>query len=145
MDIRSEIESWFPNIVGKDFKIVKTNGDFNCVAFSLDIYDKWIWTNTEFWPYEKIPRNSGLSGFKKLYEINGYEECDDSSFERGYEKIAFYSKGKYPMHACKQFGNMWRSKLGPSPSIIEHELGWLCGDSDDAYGEVVFIMKRKSK
>ena len=36
MDIRSEIESWFPNIVGKDFKIVKTNGDFNCVAFSLD-------------------------------------------------------------------------------------------------------------
>ena len=119
MDIRSEIESWFPNIVGKDFKIFKTNGDFNCVAFSLDFYDKWIWTNTEFWPYDKIPRNSGLNGFKKLYEINGYEECDDDSLETGYEKIAFYSNGRYPMHACKQFGNMWRSKLGPSPSIIE--------------------------
>jgi hypothetical protein len=37
---------------------------------------------------------------------------------------------------------MWRSKLGPSV-IIEHELEWLCGDSDWAYGGVSFIMKRK--
>ena len=37
---------------------------------------------------------------------------------------------------------MWRSKLGVSV-IIEHDLDWLCGDSDDAYGQVSFIMKRK--
>lgn len=39
MDIRNRIESWFPNIIDKDFKIFKANGDFNCVAYILDIYD----------------------------------------------------------------------------------------------------------
>jgi hypothetical protein len=39
MDIRSEIEFWFPNIKGKNFKIFKVSGDFNCVSYSLDIYD----------------------------------------------------------------------------------------------------------
>lgn len=39
MDIRNRIESWFPNIVDNDFKIFKVNGDFNCVAYSLDIYE----------------------------------------------------------------------------------------------------------
>lgn len=98
MDIRSEIESWFPNITGKDFKIFKSNNKFNCVAFSLDLYDDWIWTNEKTWPYDKIPRNSGLNGFKRLYEINGYEECYDDSFEISYDKIAFYSKDGRPTH-----------------------------------------------
>jgi hypothetical protein len=71
MDIRSNIESWFPNIIGKDFKIFETKGDFNCVSYSLDIYDGWMWTSSELWPYDKIPRNSGLNGFKELYKIHG--------------------------------------------------------------------------
>jgi hypothetical protein len=144
MGIRSDIESWFPNIIGEDFKIFKSIDKFNCVAYSLDFYDDWIWTNEKTWPYDKIPRDSGLDGFKELYKINGYSECNDSSYEEGFEKIAFYSKGGVPTHACKQFGYMWRSKLGISV-IIEHQLSWLCGDSDWAYGEVSFIMKRLKK
>ena len=142
MDIRSEIESWFPNILGKDFKIFKSSIKFNCVAYSLDFYDDWIWTNEKTWPYDKIPRNSGLNGFKELYKLHGYEECNNPLYEVGYDKIAFYSKDGYPVHACKQFKNKWRSKLGPS-FIIEHDLDWLCGDYENAYGEVSFIMKRK--
>lgn len=45
MDIRSEIESWFSNIVGKDFKIIKSVGDFNCVSYTLGIYDGSIRNN----------------------------------------------------------------------------------------------------
>ena len=142
MDIRSEIKSWFPNITGKNFKIIKSNTKFNCIAYSLDYYEDWIWTNEKTWPYDKIPRNSGIEGFKKLYKLYGYEECYNPDYEAEYEKIAFYSKQGEPSHACKQFGNMWRSKLGISV-IIEHELEWLCGDTDDAYGEVEFIMSRK--
>lgn len=37
---------------------------------------------------------------------------------------------------------MWRSKLGTSV-IIENELVWFCGQKEDAYGDVVFIMSRK--
>lgn len=43
MDIKGKIEYWFPNIVGKDFKIFKAKGDYNCVSFTLDIYDYWMW------------------------------------------------------------------------------------------------------
>jgi hypothetical protein len=141
MDIRSEIEDWFPNIVGKNFKIFRIDGDFNCVSYTLDIYDGWMWTNTELWPYQKIPRDSGMDGFKRLYRLYGYVDCDNEHFEEGYDKIAFYSKNNFPIHACKQFGNMWRSKLGSSV-IIDHKLGWLCGDTEWSYGEVNFIMKR---
>lgn len=144
MDIKREIESWFPNIIGKSFKIFKSNNRFNCVSFTLDIFDCYIWTNESQWPYNKIPRNSGIDGFKNLYKLYDYIECDSDAYEVGYEKVAFYAKGDIPQHAAKQFGNIWRSKLGPG-CIIEHKLEWLCGYTEDAYGEISFIMKRKIK
>lgn len=140
MDIRTDIEKWFPNIKGKRFKITKSDEKFNCVSFSLDIYDKWIWTN-EDWPYENIPRNSGINGFIKLYNRYGYIECDSDSYENGYDKIAFYAKDNIPKHACKQFENVWKSKI--DLYIVEHELDWLCGNGEREYGDIVFIMKRK--
>ena len=140
---KSKIESWFSNIVGKDFKIIDNpKGDFNCVSFTLGIYDSWMWTNEKSWPYQKIPRDSGINGFRKLYELYGYVDCDTSDFEEGYDKIALYSKNGKATHACKQFSDMWRSKLGPSV-IIEHKLEWLCGDGEDEYGNIEFIMKRR--
>jgi hypothetical protein len=102
MVTKSEIENWFPNIVGKNFKIIKSKGDFNCVSFSLGIFDGWMWTSTELWPYDRIPRNSGIEGFKKLYKLYGYEECYNPNYEAEYEKIAFYSKQGEPSHACKR-------------------------------------------
>lgn len=33
MKIKTKVEKWFPNIVGKDFKIINTEGDYNCVAY----------------------------------------------------------------------------------------------------------------
>jgi hypothetical protein len=117
------------------------NNKFNCVAYTLDV-DDWLWPNEKCWPHKQIPRNLGLVGFKMLYKLYDYIECSDDSYEEGYDKIAFYSKGKESQHACRQFGNMWRSKLGEA-IIIEHKLEWLCGDTDDAYGDIAFIMKRK--
>jgi len=137
------IEKWFPKIKGKDYKIIeiKNLNDFNCVAYSLDIYNKWIWTNESDWPHNEIPRNLGINGFKKLYNLYGYEDCFSIMYEENYEKIAFYSLNGKPTHACKQYGNIWRSKLGPS-ILLEHQLDWLCGDSHGEYGEIEFIMKR---
>src|ERR1035437_10972691 len=127
MDIKQEIESWFPNIVGKSFKIKildTSNAEkFNCVSFTLDIYDDWLWTNEKSWPID-IPRNLGIEGFKLLYEKYNYIECDSDIFEKGYNKVAFYGKNNESMHAAKQFGNVWKSKF--SSVIVEHQLDWLC-------------------
>ena len=94
------------------------------------------------WPYKQIPRDSGLNGFKLLYKLYGYSECYSDNYEEGYDKIAFYAKGNIPLHAARQFGNIWKSKVGRN-TIIDHELEWLCGYTEYAYGKVVFIMKRK--
>jgi hypothetical protein len=39
---------------------------------------------------------------------------------------------------------MWRSKLGKDV-IIEHKLEWLSGNTEDAYGDIIFIMRKKSQ
>jgi hypothetical protein len=51
-----------------------------------------------------------IESFKKLYEFYGYEECDNSSYDYKYDKISFYAKDSIPLHAAKQFCNIWRSK-----------------------------------
>jgi len=143
MDSNKEIESWFPNIIGKPYKIIKElsfdENEFNCVAFTLDIYYTYVWTNEKSWPYDKIPRNSGVPGFKKLYELYGYIETYDLVYENGYEKIIFYSDNDIPMHAAKQHKKQWLSKCGKY--IIKHQPDWLCGKSEYSYGDISFIMK----
>jgi len=137
---KNTLESWFPNLIVKDYKIISFNDkrDYNCVSYSLDIFDHWTWIN-ENWP-SNIPQNLGLMSFKLLYLSNGYIDChENSSFEENYLKIAFYEKSGAPIHASKQFGNMWRSRI--NYGIIEHELEWLEG-TGEAYGKISFIMKK---
>lgn len=143
MSTKKDLEYWFPNIVGKSYNITFSNFDFNCVAFTLNIYDDYIWTNEKSWPYNLIPRVCNIESFKKLYELYNYQECFDELYEEGYEKIAFYAKNNTPIHAAKQFDKNWKSKI--SNLVVEHELNWLCGDTQDAYDNVVFIMKRQNK
>ena len=143
MATKRNIEEWFPNIIGENFKIVISTFEFNCVAFTLDIYDDYVWITEKSWPHNLIPRVLNIDSFKKLYELHNYKICDNDSYEENYEKIAFYAKNNQPLHAAKQFGNIWKSKI--SNLIVEHELEWLCGDSQDAYGDIVFIMKRLYK
>lgn len=145
MDINKEIENWFPKIIGKPYKIISvfdTNDDFNCVSYTLGIYDYWIWTNEDNW-ISSIPRNLKVESFKLLYEYFGFEECDDIYLESGFTKIVFYAKNGYPTHAALQNGDMWRSRCGYY--IIEHDIDWISGNGKDEYGDVVFIMKKKKR
>jgi len=142
MDILEEIELWFPNIVGHPLKIYKTEElDYNCLAHVLGL-KHWIWTN-EKWPKPNVPRDLGLESFRLLFKEYGYSIITENSYEIGYDKIAIYVKNGYPTHVCKQSQNMWQSKLGTRFYILEHKLEWLTGDTDDAYGEIGLIVKRK--
>lgn len=140
MSTNKDLEKWFPNIIGKPYKTTISNFNFNCVAYTLDVYNDYIWTNEKSWPHNIIPRILNINSFKKLYEINGYEECYDEIFDLKYNKVAFYAKNGIPIHAAKRYKNIWKSKI--SNLIVEHELDWLCGDYIDTYGEVVFLMRK---
>lgn len=138
---KSKLENWFPKLIGKNYKIITypDKRDYNCVSFSLNLYDRWLWTNESCW-IPSIPRDLKIQSFILLYEYYGYEICNNHLYEANYDKIAFYHKNNEPMHASKQFNNMWRSRI--NYGIIEHELDWLCGFNKDSYGEISFIMKK---
>jgi len=144
MDINNKIDFWFPNMVGKPYKILKIynteDNIFNCISYTLDIYDDWMWTNEKIWPSD-IPRNLKLESFIMLYKKYGYIKCDDYNYEKGYTKIVLYCKNNIPTHAAVQHNNKWKSKIGPC--IIEHDLEWVCGYSQYEYGDISYIMKRK--
>lgn len=141
MDIREEIEEWFPNIISNPFRVFKTELiDYNCLAHTLDL-NYWIWTN-EKWPTD-IPKDLGVDSFRLLYRKYGYLEESDDSYEQGYNKVAIYTTHGYPSHVCKQSDDMWTSKLGNRFYILEHKLDWLSGDSEYAYGDVALILRKK--
>lgn len=49
-----------------------------------------------------------------------FVQCQDSSLEKEYEKVALYEKQDEWMHAALQTPNgRWRSKMGQGP-VIEH-------------------------
>ena len=64
----------------------------------------------------------------------GYEDCVDSSWEPGFEKVALYGSTQFYTHAARQLhGGKWTSKLGRDVDI-EHD-----GPDDVAgglYGEI---------
>jgi hypothetical protein len=149
MDIK--IEKWHPKLLGKDYKIIDTDKileKFNCVSFSIDLYDDWSGSSEPSWrtgydPPSEIDRSTKLENYIKYFKIFGYDICDNEEYEEGFEKIAIYVDEKNNFkHVARQFVNKWRSKLG-GYKIIEHELEWLTGYDADNYGEIGSILKRK--
>jgi hypothetical protein len=88
-----EIELWHPKLKGKNYKIINTNkilNDFNCISYTLDIYNEWYGSNTSSWPDKTISRIPKLENYIKYYNSFGYEICDNDKYEDGFEKIAIY-------------------------------------------------------
>lgn len=75
----------------------------------------------------------------KVFEIHGYTETDDATFEPEFERIASYAINGVPEHAARQLASgEWTSKVGKGHDI-EHKSSCLEGA---IIGQVVKIMKR---
>lgn len=87
-----------------------------------------------------MPAELTIAAFIQAYQTVGYEPCESSDFESGFEKIAIYATPDgEPTHAARQLPNgKWTSKLGRWEDI-EHELDGL---TSEMYGSVKQILKR---
>ena len=136
------------------FPILKASGytisspatiEYNCIAWAAGDSEAWWWPdpfNQYYWPSEII-REESIDAFVKAFEFLGYTICPDAEYEKGYEKVAIYSKtdGR-PTHAARQIASeKWTSKIG-SLEDIEHDTNSLSGSR---YGEPVIFMKRPKK
>ena len=145
-----EILGAFPNLENdKHFKITsKRDQSYNCIAWAA-IKDDIIW-----WPHDKpidgtdwpygLERINTLEVFTNLFGNMGYEICESSDYEVGFQKIAIYHNPdtKKCTHASRlRSDGFWTSKLGPEQDIIHGDPSSVEGEY---YGIVARLMKRKN-
>ncbi len=117
--------------------------DYNCIAWASGSNTENVWPGDygdDFaWP-EGLPDTEELASFVAFFESLGYEPCETTDLEEGFEKVALYSKDGDPSHAALQLETgEWTSKIGWEEDI-NHDNPELVGG--DLYGEVDIVLRR---
>jgi hypothetical protein len=117
-------------------------GEYNCFAWAASATDvRWEPDPQDqyYWP-DGVPREYSLPAFTSAYRTIGFEVCDNDAMEPGFEKIAIYSVGGFPLHAARQLddGN-WTTKFGDWEDVQHIDLESLNGPR---YGAPSTYMKR---
>lgn len=123
---------------------------YNCFAWAAGESRENEWwdpiSSDSYWPIG-VERQRTLSAYVKAYQTIGYQLCDSSCFEKGFEKIALYvdNSGK-PQHATRQLTNgMWTSKIGTWEDIqhsISEEFVIEIRAQIINFGTIAAVMKR---
>jgi len=116
--------------------------NYNCIAWAAEeVHRRW-WPTVPgwYWP-TNVPREETMVAFIAAFRQLGYEECQDSALEPGYQKVALYvSAAGSPTHMARQLDTGgWTSKLGTLEDI-RHET--LAGVEGASYGRAVSYLKR---
>jgi hypothetical protein len=111
----------FPGLETEGFEETSpASGKHNCIAWAAGDQAEW-WRPYEnpdyYWP-EGQPRAVTLDAFIGAFISLGYQQCDGSELETGFEKIAIYALAGRPTHAARQLADgRWTSKLGKDIDI----------------------------
>ena len=131
----------FPNLYGEGFEIVEQPSPrYNCIAYAAGDTAEWWWPDgINYWP-PWATLNNRIENLEEVFVGLGYEQCNDSSSEDGYQKVALYEiQGRF-QHAAMQMPNgRWRSKMGQGP-VIEHLRPESL--SGGMYGDATMYMRR---
>ena len=132
----------FPRLSNETFEIVaQPSIQYNCIAYAAGDVSEW-WENAEdqYWP-DHATRSDRIESLIEVFAGLGFERCQDSSLESGYQKVALYEDDGLWEHAAVQTSNgRWRSKMGPGP-VIEHRSPESL--SDGIYGSPTIYMRRQ--
>lgn len=141
----ADLELYFPNLAPAGYQITSPiTPDYNCIAWAAESTTNPWWPvalNPYFWPVA-IPSTVSIQTFVDGFTTLGYEPCENSEFEDGFEKVAIYAdQNGEPTHMARQLeSGAWTSKLGNLEDIEHQTLGGVEGDS---YGQAVRFLKRK--
>ena len=131
----------FPKLASEDFEIVEQPSEqYNCIAYAAGDTSQW-WDHSprHYWPAHAT-RSSSIENLKEVFIGLGFEQCQDSSAEDDYQKIALYEQQGVWTHAAVQTpSGRWRSKMGQGP-VIEHSSPESL--SSGPYGNPTITMRR---
>jgi len=130
----------FPRLTPQNHRLSsQPTPQYNCIAWTAGDTEHW-WQPGVYWPIDAPADEYGIGILERAFSALGFEDCERSDLEDGFEKIALYGNSLYYSHAARQLADgTWTSKLGRTEDI-EHET-----PEDVAgglYGEVVQFMKR---
>ena len=140
--------AYFPNLKDKYDETSEETDSYNCVAYILEIDDKWIDSYSYYWP-DDLKRGDSPQHYAEFFKRKNYdnkrvdfEKCDKGNFEKGIEKIAIFQDkfGNFTHVAIQLENENWSSKMGDYEDIIHYSLEAV-GKGD--YGEPVIFMQRK--
>ena len=132
----------FPRLTSEGFEIVGQPANrYNCIAYAAgDASEWWEPSVRRYWP-DYATRSYQIESLVEVFAGLGFEQCQDSSLESGYEKVALYEgRGVFQHAALQTLDGSWRSKMSQGP-VIEH----LSPESlsDGMYGNPTIYMRRQ--
>lgn len=114
----------FPKLNSNNHKKTsEADPTYNCIAWAVgcntDFFSPEIY---RYWP-SNIKRECSIEAFLSLFNSYGYEICKNGELEKGFLKIALYTKNFIPKHAARQLSDgWWTSKLGTLADIKHKNL-----------------------
>lgn len=140
---RTDLEQSIPALIGTGYKLTSDpSEEYNCVAWAAgDTSKRWDDENEDlYWPADAVRRDGSMASLMEAFGTLGYEVCDSSELEKGFEKIALYGFDGNWCHAARQLPNgYWSSKCGKLDDIAHRDLADVyCSE----YGVVSCVMKR---
>jgi hypothetical protein len=136
---RMWIDETFPNIVESGYEVTsEPNEEYNCIAWAAGSDSEWWSHVTGYrWPAERV---SEVEALIQVFASMGYEVCDSTEREEGFEKVVVFVQDGRWSHAARQLDNgQWTSKLGIFEDIEHSTVECLAGDF---YGDVHCTMRR---
>lgn len=137
-------EHLFPNLAQEGYAITSpTSTRYNCVAWAVGEDHRW-WEpdpmSVYYWPSD-VEREDSLESYVRAFRSAGYEECEGSAYEAGFEKVAIYiDETGLAVHAARQLeSGRWTSKMTYFEDIEHATPESLTGD---VYTRVAVIMRR---
>lgn len=132
----------FPNSKLEPFEQTSPeSGNYNCIAWALEDEKHFYWpgpADSYNWP-PGLRRGISVKNLTRIFELAGYQACENSELEPGFQKVAIFSKNKLPTHAARQLPDgLWTSKIGALEDV-RHTLNAISGG---IYGEVALVLKR---
>ena len=134
----------FPRLSSETFEFVaQPSLQYNCIAYAAGDVSEW-WENEgedNYWP-DYATRSYQMESLIEVFAGLGFERCQDSALESGYEKVALYEdRGLWEHAALQTSDGRWRSKMGEGP-LIEHRSPDSL--SDGIYGNPTIYMRRQT-
>lgn len=121
---------------------------YNCIAFAAKDETQPWWPvppgaspRYYYWP-PGLPLEENVRSFLAAFATLGFEQCQTSGHEFGYEKVALYVDAyDSPKHMARELGDgIWYSKLGDYQDIRHHALD---GVENAVYGQAKYFMRKR--